>query len=570
MKCLSSWLLACFVALVSHIELSHLPMSHVRCHAADRPNIVVVLADDLGYSDLGCYGGEISTPHIDALAKGGVRFSQMYNSARCCPTRAALMTGLYPTQAGIGDFTSTKPAANKGPGYLGRLREDCATMAEMLKPASYRSFYVGKWHMHSQTGPIDRGFDEFYGYTNDHSHDQYDRDYYERLPANHSAELKYATDQYYATDAFNDYAIEFIRQGQKSGSPWLVFLAHSSPHFPVQAPADRVDKYEQLYLKGWDKLREERFARMKTIGLVTGSAWKLSPRSIVPVDTPEIANGFPGEENPAWDSLPEDRRRDLARRMAVYAAMVEAVDQGVGRIVEHLRSTEDLENTLILFTSDNGACYEWGPFGFDGTSRKGETTLFTNDRLREIGGPGTHHSYGSAWANLCNTPLRLYKHFTHEGGINSPFVAHWPKGFGPRADFVHDPVHVMDVVPTVLAAANASPLSKRGDVPVQPIEGTNLLPAIRGEKILERGIGFDHQGAHAWRKGDWKIVWSKRMPTEIRWELYNIAEDRCEMNDLASRYPDRVQEMTKEWTAWARRVGVIWEPKKNGTKESPR
>ncbi|MFN7889077.1 MAG: arylsulfatase [Pirellula sp.] len=570
MKCLSSWLLTCFVALVSHIELSHLPMSHVRCHAADRPNIVVVLADDLGYSDLGCYGGEISTPHIDALAKGGVRFSQMYNSARCCPTRAALMTGLYPTQAGIGDFTSTKPAANKGPGYLGRLREDCATMAEMLKPASYRSFYVGKWHMHSQTGPIDRGFDEFYGYTNDHSHDQYDRDYYERLPANHSAELKYATDQYYATDAFNDYAIEFIRQGQKSESPWLVFLAHSSPHFPVQAPADRVDKYEQLYLKGWDKLREERFARMKTIGLATGSAWKLSPRSIVPVDTPEIANGFPGEENPAWDSLPEDRRRDLARRMAVYAAMVEAVDQGVGRIVEHLRSTEDLENTLILFTSDNGACYEWGPFGFDGTSRKGETTLFTGDRLREIGGPGTHHSYGSAWANLCNTPLRLYKHFTHEGGINSPFIAHWPKGFGPRADFVHDPVHVMDVVPTVLAAANASPLSKRGDVPVQPIEGTNLLPAIRGEKILERGIGFDHQGAHAWRKGDWKIVWSKRMPTEIRWELYNIAEDRCEMNDLASRYPDRVQEMTKEWTAWARRVGVIWEPKKNGTKESPR
>jgi arylsulfatase len=182
------------------------------------------------------------------------------------------MTGLYPTQAGIGDFTSTKPAANKGPGYLGRLREDCATMAEMLKPASYRSFYIGKWHMHSQTGPIDRGFDEFYGYTNDHSHDQYDRDYYERLPANHSAELKYATDQYYATDAFNDYAIEFIRQGQKSGSPWLVFLAHSSPHFPVQAPADRVDKYEQLYLKGWDKLREERFARMKTIGLATGSA----------------------------------------------------------------------------------------------------------------------------------------------------------------------------------------------------------------------------------------------------------------------------------------------------------
>jgi arylsulfatase A-like enzyme len=529
-------------------------------YAVDRPNVVIILADDLGYSDLGCYGGEIPTPHMDALAQGGARFAQMYNSARCCPTRASLMTGLYPTQAGIGDFTSNKPAKNKGPGYLGRLRDDCATMAELLKPASYRCYYSGKWHMHPQTGPIERGFDEFYGYTNDHSHDQYDRDYYERLPANRIPELKYEKGQYYATDAFNDYALEFIRQGQKSGDPWLVFLAHSSPHFPVQAPADRVDKYEQIYLKGWNKLREERFVRMQEIGLASDPTWKLSPLSIVPVDTAEIANGYSGQDNPAWDSLPEDRRRDLARRMAVYAAMVETVDHGVGRIVQHLKDTNELDNTLILLTSDNGACYEWGPFGFDGESRKGKTNLYAGEQLREIGGPGTHQSYGSGWANLCNTPLRMYKHFTHEGGINSPFIAHWPKGFAPRADWIHAPVHVMDIVPTVLAAANVTALTKRKQIAVQPIEGTNLLPVIRGAALAERGIGFDHQGAHAWRKGDWKIVWSKRMPSEIRWELYNIAHDRCELKDLASSDPNRVEEMVAEWTEWAKRVGVIWKP----------
>jgi arylsulfatase A-like enzyme len=529
--------------------------------AADRPNVIVILADDLGYSDLGCYGGEIPTPHIDALAKGGVRFTQMYNSARCCPTRASLMTGLYPTQAGIGDFTTTKPVENKGPGYLGRLRDDCATLAEILKPASYRCYFVGKWHMHPKTGPIERGFDEFYGYTNDHSHDQFDRDYYERLPAGRSAEKQYRQDNYFATDAFNDYALEFIQQGQKSGLPWLEFLSHSSPHFPIQAPADRVAKFEAMYQRGWDHLRSERFSKMQKIGLARGDAWKLSPRGIVPVDQSDIANGYSGLENPAWETLPEDRRRDLAHRMAIYAAMVESVDQGVGRIVQHLKDTKDFENTMILFTSDNGACYEWGPLGFDGVSRKGETTLHTDDRLREMGGPGTHHSYGSGWANLCNTPLRLYKHFTHEGGINSPFLAHWPQGLAARDDWIDDPVHVMDIVPTILAATNVAPATQRGDVTVQPIEGTNLLPVMRGEAIPVRGLGFDHQGARAWRKGDWKIVWSKRMPTEIRWELYNLAEDRCEMNNLADKYPDRVQQMVEEWNAWARRVGIIWEPK---------
>ncbi len=291
--------------------------------AAERPNVLLILADDLGYSDLGCYGGEIGTPNIDALAADGVRFTQFYNSARCCPSRASLMTGLYPSQAGIGDFTTGKPSPTRGPGYLGRLNDRCVTLAEVLGAAGYGCYYVGKWHMHEQTGPIKRGFDEFYGYTRGHSHDQYDAGYYIRLPEGRAKEIDRPQGEFYATDVFNDYALEFIRQGQKSGKPWFLFLGHSSPHFPVQAPAERADKHEATYLRGWDVLREERFRRMKEIGLIDGEHWKLTPRSLVPVDRDDIANGYPGKPNPAWDTLDGSRRRDLARRMAVFAAMVE-------------------------------------------------------------------------------------------------------------------------------------------------------------------------------------------------------------------------------------------------------
>jgi arylsulfatase len=546
---------------------------------ATRPNIVLILADDLGYSDLGCYGGEIRTPNIDALAAGGVRFTQLYNSARCCPSRASLMTGLYPSQAGIGDFTTARPSPTRGPGYLGRLNDQCVTLAEVLKPAGYGCYYVGKWHMHPETGPIRRGFDEFYGYTNDHSHDQYDADYYIRLPEGRKKEIDPPPGEFYATDVFNAYALEFIRQGQQTGQPWFLFLGHSSPHFPVQAPADRADKYEDIYRRGWDVLREERFARMQRLGLIDGEHWRLTPRSIVPVDRDDIANGFSGQQNPAWDSLDEARQRDLARRMAVFAAMVESVDMGVGQIVDHLKSTGDFDNTLILFLSDNGACYEWGPYGFDGPSRRGETILHTGDDLRKIGGPATHHSYGSAWANQGNTPLRLYKHFTHEGGISTPFIAHWPKGIGSNVVFrsakethmnaafaerkatnwIRDPAHVMDIMPTILDATGASYPAMHGGHVITPMEGASLLPVMRGEHLPDRTIGFDHQGAHALRQGDWKLVWSKRMPDEIQWELYDLAEDRCETNDLAAVHPQRVQSMAAEWERWAKRVGVVYE-----------
>ena len=526
----------------------------------DRPNIIIVLADDLGYSDLGCYGGEISTPNLDGLAADGVRLTQLYNSARCCPSRASLMTGLYPTQAGIGDFTTNNPSPTRGPGYLGRLNDRCATLAEVLKPAGYGCYYVGKWHMHPTTGPIKRGFDEFYGYTRGHSHDQYDADYYIRLPAGRKKEIEPAAEDYYATDVFNDYAIEFIKQGQQRDRPWFLFLGHSSPHFPVQAPAHRADKYDSIYRRGWDTLREERFARMREIGLIDGEHWKLSPRSLVPVDRDDIANGFSGQANPAWDSLEHSRQLDLARRMAVFAAMVEGIDAGIGRIVDHLKQTDELDNTLIVFLSDNGACYEWGPLGFDGTSRRGTTILREGDDLRAIGGRGTHQSYGSAWSNLGNTPFRLYKHFTHEGGISTPCIAHWPDGIGRPDKWVRDPAHVMDLMPTLIEAAGATYPRQLDDHAITPTEGTSLLPAMRGESLPTRTIGFDHQSAHAIRIGDWKAVYGKRMPNDPDWELYNLADDRCELNDLADEDPDRVERMADEWTSWARRVGVIWKP----------
>ena len=400
----------------------------LRAAAADRPNILVVLFDDLGYSELGCYGGEIDTPNIDSLAEGGIRFESFYNSARCCPSRAALMTGLYPPQTGVASFTTREPHPTRGPAYFGRLNDRCVTLGEVLGNAGYSCYYVGQWRLHNETGPIQRGFDEFFGHTFDHSHDQWDADYYERLPAGRKKEIDRPQGEFYAIDVFNEYALEFIKEGQQRGRPWFLFLGHSSPHFPVQAPAESADKHVDTYMRGWDVLRQERYDRMRRIGLIDGKRWTLTDRSLVPVDRADIANGFPGRPNPSWESIEMPRKRDLTRRMALFAAMAQHVDQGVGRIVEHLKETDEFDNTMILLLSDNGACYEWGPYGFDERSRRGLTILHRGDDLRKMGGPGTYHSYGSGWANLDNTPFRLYKHFTHEGGTATPFIAHWPNG----------------------------------------------------------------------------------------------------------------------------------------------
>mgnify|MGYP000465862357 CR=1 FL=1 len=524
--------------------------------AAERPNVLLILADDLGFSDLSCYGSEIRTPAIDRLASGGAKFSAFYNSARCCPSRASLFTGLHPHEAGIGSFATARPRAGATPAYAGHLLPDTATLAEILGDAGYSTWMIGKWHM-GAPGPMERGVQNYYGYRNflAYAENQWDPGAYVRLPRNTPPEIDRPRGEYYATDVFSDYALRFLQQARSDRRPWFLFLSHSSPHFPVQAPGGSIDRHVDTYRRGWDVLRAERFERQKKLGLVPADAG-LPPRSTVPVDRDDIANGFPGRENPAWDSLPADRREDLARRMATYAAMVEHVDRGVGRILDELERHGELENTLVLFLSDNGACYEWGPFGFDGPSRQGRTTLHVGAELERMGQDGTHSSYGSAWANLCNTPLNLYKHFCHEGGISSPLIVHWPAGLKPRPGYVPDPGHTMDIVPTVCAATGVPYPEERDGIRIRPASGVSLLPAARGEGLAARPIPTEHQGARGLRRGDWKIAWGKRQPDEPRWELYDLARDRSEQHDLAAERPEILESLVAEWEAWARRVGA--------------
>jgi arylsulfatase len=523
-----------------------------------RPNVLVILADDLGYSDLGCYGGEIPTPNLDRLAKAGARFEKVYTSARCCPTRASLITGLHPHEAGIGDFVSAKPSPGRGPAYTGHLLDDNITLPELLKQSGYSTWMVGKWHMGSP-GPILRGFDAYYGYKSPdaHSNDQWDSAAYVRLPEGAPAELSYAPGKFYVTDVFTDYALEFLRQARATREkPWFLYLAHSSPHFPVQAPKASIDRHVATYRRGWDVLRAERFARMKASGLVAADA-VLPPLSLIPVEADAaIANGFSGKPNPAWDSLPADRREDLARRMATFAAMVEHVDHGVGRLLADLERHGELANTFVVFTSDNGACYEWGPFGFDGGSRAGRTDLHVGAALGGMGQAGTHSSYGSGWANLGNTPLNLYKHFCHEGGVSAPLLVSWPAGLKPRADWIRAPAHVMDLLPTVAAATGAVYPSERAGKPVRPASGRSLLPDLRGETTPERGIPTAHQGARGYRLGKWKIVWGKRQAAPVEWQLFDLSQDPSEQRDLAAVYPEKLKELADAWMAWAKQAGV--------------
>lgn len=516
--------------------------------SAEKPNILLVLCDDLGYSDLSCYGGEIPTPNIDALANRGLRFTHMSNSARCCPTRASLLTGVHPAQAGI-------------PNFNGELAENTATLAEVLRTRGYKTYMAGKWHVGTSAAasPTNRGFDEFYGFTNGHSQDQWNPEKYKRLPAERTLELTFAPGKFYATDVFTAYAQEFIRQATAEQQPWFLYLAHSAPHFPLQAPAESTKALLATYRQGWDVLRSARFDRLKQIGLITDERWKLGPLSLVPVEANNaIANGYSGQPNPAWSSLDADRREDLAHRMAIYAAMVKHIDDGIGRIVQQLKAAGTYEHTLILFTSDNGACYEWGPFGFDGVSRAAKTILHTGADLTAMGTTHEEISYGSAWANLSNTPFRLYKHFTHEGGIVSPFIVHWPQGVTSPGRWVRDPAHVMDIMPTLVEAAGATYPTTRNGTAVQRLEGVSLAPTFRGTAALpERAICYQHQGAYAIRKGPWKLVKGKRFPVEAVWELYNIHADPTEQHDLATQNPALVAALAQEWDQWAERTGSL-------------
>jgi arylsulfatase len=495
---------------------------------AEKPNILYVLADDLGFSDLGCYGGEIKTPTLDSLAAGGVRLTQFYNTGRCCPSRAAILTGQYPHRVGLGHMTTNDLGQ---PGYRGVVSSEAQTIAQVLKSAGYRSFMSGKWHL-GTPDPTQHGFEEFYG-TLVSAKRFFDQDHLIRMPAGRKAR-QYADGEFYATDAVTDHALDFLKLARETPEkPWFLYLAYNAPHFPLHAPSEGIAKYKDRYHGGWDKLRAARLARMKELGIVPAHT-QLSKRSHWR-NYGETKIGV----NPAWDTLPEDRRLDLARRMAIYAAMIDRLDQQLGRIISDLKAAGEFENTLIVFTSDNGACFEWDPFGFDIVSSN-QNILHKGAMLDEMGQPGTFHSVGSGWANSSNTPWRLYKHFNHEGGIASPGIVHWPTGLKEKAGSInHQPAHIIDLLPTAVAVSGARYNGKLS------LPGTDLMQQLNtgGE---ERMLFFEHQGNRAVRSGRWKLVALDDQP----WELYDFNIDRIEMNDLASKHPARVQKMAAAWHQW--------------------
>ncbi len=557
--------------------------------AAKRPNVLLILADDVGFSDLGCYGGEIRTPYLDTLAAGGLRFTQFYNCARCCPSRACLLTGLYPHQAGVGLMTSDRGAkfpgagdqGEKFPGYRGALNEHCVTIGQVLKSAGYRTAAVGKWHVGDRELPTARGFDDFYGFVSGYAVDSWDQRMMIRLPAGKPQRI-YKPGEFFATDAITDHALDFLQEFEKSSEPWLMYVAYQAAHFPVQSkPQDMVD-YPKLYAQGWDVIRQQRLERQKQIGLAPRDAL-LPARSKIPqvAAAKRMGSLTPDQNNPAWDSLPADRRADLAQRMAVYAGMTTGMDRNIGRLLDDLKQSNQLQNTLILFMSDNGACAEWEPFGFEmspianpqpghginqGTQAL-PNKLYRGEELAQLGGPRSLPSYGSGWANACNTPWRLYKHFNHEGGIASPLIVSWPASIKPVAanaagidNWVTKPAHLIDIMATCIELSGAKyPKTIAEQTIVQP-EGESLVPWFKNDRPNDtqpRDLFWEHEGNAAMRHGDWKLV---RAGRHGEWELYDIHADRTELNNLAAAQPKLVAEMVNQWTIWAARTHVTPAP----------
>ncbi len=497
------------------------------CGAAPaRPNILLILVDDMGWSDIGCYGGEIPTPNLDALASGGVRFTQFYNTARCSTTRASLLTGLYPHQAGMGYLDGLVKPASKG--THGRLHDRCVTVAEVLGTAGYHTSIVGKWHLGQQNGtpPWERGFQrtattqfgELY-FPKERSPEACKYVYLDgrKVPAD-SPEV--GTGDWYATAMFTDWALKFVDDAKAKDKPFFLYFAHGAPHFPLKAPADVIAKYRGTYKAGWDRLREERHRRQIEMGIVDPK-WPLSPR---PADVP------------AWDSLGQADRDRFDAIMAVYAAMIDCIDQSVGRMVAGLRERGMLENTLILFLSDNGCNAEGGPRGIT----EGEP----------IGGPDSHVFLGMSWATLGNTPLRRYKHFTHEGGITAPLIAHWPASIPAERNgkLEHQPGHLIDVMATAVDVTGALyPAEFRGRR-ILPMEGISLMPALHGKPLHRvKPIFWEHEGNRAIRSGAWKAV----MKYKGEWELYQIPNDRTEQRNLIAEKPDLARLLIRQWNDWA-------------------
>ncbi len=516
-----------------------------------RPNILVILSDDMGFSDLGCYGGEIDTPNLNGLAASGLRFTQFYNTARCCPTRASLMTGLYPHQAGIGHMMEDKGYE----GYRGDLSRNAVTIAEALKLAGYGTYMCGKWHVTPRVRPeapkynwpCQRGFDRFFG-TIAGAGSYFDPS---ALTLDNT-QIPPGNDFYY-TDAISDHAVQFL-SGHSPEEPFFLYVAYTAAHWPLHARPEDIAKYNGRYNAGWDLIRQARLERMRKMGLID-TAWEMTPRD------PNV---------PAWE---EEPLKDWhIRRMEVYAAMIECMDRGIGRIVECLRKNGQLDNTLILFMQDNGGCAEeigsaasqapepappMAPDALQLQSQPKNTR--SGDPVRRGRGvfPGpadTYQSYGQGWANASNTPFRLYKHWVHEGGISTPLIVHWPAGIRDGGAIRRQSGHLIDIMPTCLDAAGAAYPTTFAGHSIPPRVGRSLLPAFDNRPIERpEGLFWEHEGNRAVRKDRYKLVARHNQP----WELYDMTKDRTEMHDLSSEHPELVTQLKQMYQAWARRSQVL-------------
>ena len=524
--------------------------SQLPAHAA-KPNVVLILADDQGFSDWSCYGSEIPTPNLDRLAKEGLRFRQFYNGARCSPTRCSILTGLYPQQAAV-DPAQALPNLNTA---------NNITIAELLKANGYRTCMSGKWHLGDITArlPESRGFDEVWRYANGNAHsaDTWNINLYQLVsPDGAITNRTYAPGEFYQPDSIGDYCIDFLNNNaaHADGKPFFMYVAFGSAHFPIQAPKAMVDTNDPVYQKGWDAIRHERYTNMLAKGVI-GPNYALSPNE----GTAPWSN-VPSEEIPAWNTLPADRRADLARRMAIYASMIERMDANIGRILDRLRELGQLDNTLIIALSDNGGNHEGGLFGATGGTSN--ASPLTGSALDYMGLSGQPIIYlGGGWAHVSDTPLRLYKHFDHEGGIRTPMIIHWPDGVTRTNQWENQPGHIIDIMATVVDATGVTYPTQYNGHQVLPMEGRSLKPLFTTTNEVSRALGFEHEGNRAWISGSWKLVTKNFASLDgssaaDKLELYNLSNDPVELTNLAAAQPGRLLQMVTNWNNWAAHVGV--------------
>ncbi len=507
-----------FMALVFSVGLNI-----TNAQSQERPNFIIILVDDMGYSDLGCMGSEIKTPSLDSLANNGVLFTNFYNTARCCPSRASLLTGLYQHQAGVGDMDW---AQKNYPSYQGHLSDNAVTMAEVLGDNGYSTFICGKWHLGSQSEhwPLKRGFQKEYSSPKGGGFYFYPPVSYDRPVYYNGVEQQINDPDWYSTDAFTDYSVRFIKEAVDEDKPFFLYLPYIAPHYPIQAFEEDIDKYDGVYAEGYEKIRNARFEKQKKLGIVDES---------VTISPPDYAD---------WTSFSADKKADRERRMQVYAAMIDRLDMNIGRLKDSLKKWDIDSNTVVMFLSDNGGASTWKDKQGGG-----------------IGTPTSDCSYGAEWANVSNTPYRKYKKQTHEGGIITPLITYWPQGLKNKGMVSHEPAHITDIMATCLDIANVEyPATFNGN-DIIPLAGETFLPLLNGEKASDKRVMFwEHEGNRAARIGDWKLV----QTYNSEWELYNLKEDPTELNDLKKTYPDTLDTLYSKYIDWTLTAGVLdWKVK---------